>query len=142
LQDRLQGSLRGYVPLSGSLTLVLGGDARVLVTDDPDPSDLYRLGGASSLRGYDEERFAGIAVGRALVEVRSRLQGPSFAYLFADVGYVDPGRGPDEKPGVHPGFGVGVRLMTAAGLLNVSYAVNREDGLTNGRVHFGIAFGL
>lgn len=142
LQDRLEGEVRGYLPLSRRLTLVLGGDARVLVSDTPDPSDLFRLGGASTLRGYDEERFAGIAVGRALAELRSRLEGPSFAYAFLDVGYVDPGKDSGQKPQLYPGFGVGVQLTTAAGLLNVSYAVNREDGLLNGRIHFGIAFGL
>lgn len=142
LQDRLEGEVRGYLPLNRSLTLVLGGDARVLVSDAPDPSDLFRLGGTSTLRGYDEERFAGIAVGRVLAELRSRLEGPAFAYTFVDLGYVDPGKDSGEKPQLYPGFGVGVQLATAAGLLNVSYAVNREDGLLNGRIHFGIAFGL
>lgn len=143
LQDRLEGRIRWYLPTSG-LTLALGADLRVLVSDDADASDLYRLGGASTLRGYDEDRFAGTTVGRALAEVRRRLEGPSYAYVFADFGYVDSGEigGTDVRAAVHPGFGAGVQLETGAGLLNVSYAVNREDGPLNGRVHFRIAFGL
>ncbi len=143
LQDRLEGRIRGYLPMAG-LTLALGADIRVLVSDEVDASDLYRLGGASSLRGYDEDRFAGTTVGRALIEVRRRLEGPSYAYLFTDIGYVDSAEigGTDARAAVHPGFGAGVQLETGAGLLNVSYAVNREDGLLNGRIHFGIAFGL
>ena len=143
LQDRLEGRIRWYVPTAG-LTLALGADLRVLVSEEVDASDLYRLGGASTLRGYDEDRFAGTAVGRALIEVRRRLEGPSYAYLFADLGYVDSAEisGTDVQAAVHPGFGAGVQLETGAGLLNVSYAVNREEGLLNGRIHFGIAFGL
>jgi hemolysin activation/secretion protein len=126
------------------VTLALGADLQVLVSDEADASDLYRLGGASSLRGYDEDRFAGTAVARALVEARRRLEGPSYAFVFADLGYVDSPTilGTDGETAVHPGFGAGVQLETGAGLLNISYAVNPEEGLLNGRIHFGLAFGL
>jgi outer membrane protein insertion porin family len=158
LQDRLEARIRWYLP-AGGLTLALGADLWVLVSDEVDASDLYRLGGASTLRGYDEDRFAGSTVGRALIELRRRLEGPSYAYLFADFGYVDSGTvnsgavfsgavfsgeegGTDVAAAVHPGFGAGIQIETGAGLLNISYAVNREEGPLNGRIHFGIAFGL
>ena len=143
-QDRIRGRARWYRPLSKSVVLVSGLDVAAVMSDVVDPSDLFRLGGASSLRGYDEDRFQGEAVARGLTELRRLLQGPSFTFVFFDLGFVDapePRTG-DSNASWYPGFGLGARVETGAGLLNVSYAVNTEEGPRNGRVHIGIAFGL
>ena len=99
-----------------------------------DDGDLFRLGGARSLRGYDEEQFSGDAVGRAFVELRHLIDEQSYAYLFADLGVV-------EKE-TYPGFGIGVQFRTEVGILNVSYAMNDREGWTQGRIHAGISLGL
>ena len=69
--------------------LVLGVDALDLISDAYDRSDLFRFGGASTLRGYDEERFFAATAGRALAEYRYQLDVRSYAYVFLDVGYVN-----------------------------------------------------
>jgi len=83
-QQRLDATARVYVPLAGRLVGVIGGDARLLLTDRGetteatryDEGELFRFGGATSLRGYDEDTFLGNAVGRALaVAVRGRTGG-------------------------------------------------------------------
>jgi len=143
-QERLQMILRAHFAMFSNQSLVLGSDIRVLRSRSYSESDLFRIGGASSLRGYDEERFlANIAI-RMLLEYRVLLDQYSNAFVFLDVGYLERPRIStiQAASGWYPGFGIGMQWRTAAGLLKASYAINNEDGLTRGRIHLGLAFGL
>ena len=109
-----------------------------------DEGDLFRFGGATSLRGYDEARFVGAIVARVLVEYRYALDRLSYAFLFADLGYLDR---PD-LPGVPalrdwlPGYGLGLQYGTPLGLVTVTYALNPDLTLGQGKVHVGLSVGL
>jgi outer membrane translocation and assembly module TamA len=137
--------VRGFVPLFERQVLVLGGDASVLRSRAYDRSDLFRFGGAASLRGYDEDRFLGNVAARGLLEYRLRLDRRSYAYAFGDLGYVArPALG--EAPSTrdwHPGYGVGLQLQTAIGRIRTTYALNPEVATpVDGRIHFGLSVGL
>ena len=143
-QQRLVAAARLFVPTFRRQVLVTGGDAALLLGDVYDDSDLFRYGGAASLRGYDEEQFRGNVVGRVLLEYRYQIDRTSFAFLFTDLGYV---RRP-ETPGLaadasfRPGYGLGVQYRTPLGVVAVSYALNPDDGPTRGKVHVGLSVGL
>ncbi len=143
-QQRLRAEARLFVPTLRRQVLVLGGDAALLLGDVYDDSDLFRYGGAASLRGYDEERFRGNIVGRAVVEYRYQIDRTSYAFLFTDLGYVErpatPGVPADRA--FRPGYGLGLQYRTPLGLVAVSYALNPDDGPTRGRVHVGLSVGL
>ena len=143
-QERLEATLRAYVPTLPRQALVVGGDAALLRSGEYDESDLFRFGGATSLRGYDEDRFRGRFVARGLAEYRYGLDRRSYAYGFFDLGYVErPATvGLAARRGLHPGYGLGIQFSTEIGLINASYAVSPEGGLTAGRVHVGLSFGL
>lgn len=143
-RERMSLRLRGHIPVGTALSFVTGGELSILTADDVDESDLFRLGGASTLRGYDEDRFRGTTVARGLVEVRSWFEERSYAAAFFDLGYVDrPAlRDIPAESGWHPGFGVGLRFTAPVGLMSVSYALNGSDGPREGRVHVGVRFGL
>ncbi|GIV61469.1 MAG: membrane protein [Rhodothermaceae bacterium] len=143
-QERLQATIRLFVPTLRRQVLALGGEAAVLVSNAYDESDLFRFGGATSLRGYDEERFRGRFVARAFAEYRYQIDRASFAYVFFDLGFVETPEVVGLVPGhgFHPGYGVGLQFSTPVGLVNTSYAVNPEDGPTRGRIHAGLSFGL
>ena len=144
-QERLRGRVRGFVPLFDRQVLVLGGEASVLRSRAYDRSDLFRFGGAESLRGYDEDRFLGNVAARGLLEYRLQLDRRSYAYAFGDLGYVArPALG--EAPSTrdwHPGYGIGLHLQTAIGRIKTSYALNPEvETPVNGRIHFGLSVAL
>ncbi len=143
-QERLVSSARIHLPTFARQSLVVGMDARVLLSDAVDESDLFRFGGANTLRGYDEDRFRARTALRALVEYRTLLDTTSYAYLFIDIGYIEKPKIGSTPSNVswHPGFGMGLQFDTAVGLVVTSYAVNNEDGLANGRVHIGLSFSL
>lgn len=143
-QRRLQASARFYVPTFTRQVFVAGGDGALLLSTEYDRSDLFRVGGASTLRGYDEDRFLGRAVGRLLTEYRFLIDRLSYAYAFFDLGYVDRPRTPDLEPAAsfYPGYGLGIQFRTAVGLVNVSAAINPDDGPTDARIHAGLSFGI
>lgn len=143
-QERLQASVRAFLPTWKRQLVAVGGDAALLLSNAYDLSDLYRLGGASSLRGYNEDQFQGRFVQRAFVEYRYQLDRNSYAYVFTDLGYY-------ERPALDaaparrawlPGYGLGLQVSTELGLVNASYAVSPDDGPANGRIHIGLSFGL
>lgn len=143
-QERIQGSVRTFLPTFERQVVVLGGDASLLRSDAYDTSDLFRIGGAQSLRGYDEDRFLGRIVSRALLEYRLQIDRVSFAYVFFDLGYVDtPETGNlEERKRVLPGYGFGLQFGTPLGIANLSYALGPDDSPARGRIHLGVSFGL
>ncbi len=144
-QERLQAEVRAYLPLFERQVLAMGGEGTMLLSQEYDRSDFFRLGGAASLRGYDEDRFLGHVVARGLAEYRLQLDRASYAHAFADLGYVErPAVGTTTATrGWHPGYGVGLRLQTALGRISATYALNPEvQSPANGRVHLGLSVGL
>jgi outer membrane protein assembly factor BamA len=143
-QERLRVLTRYFVPLARRQAVVIGVDARLLLSDDYDESDLIRFGGASSLRGYNEEQFVGRLAGRALLEVRHLLDRYAYAFVFADVGYLEVPDTPElvSARQLLPGFGFGIQFRTAVGLVNATYAFNDSDRVSDGRVHVGLSFNL
>ncbi len=152
-QQRLVATGRVFLPTFSRQVLVVGGDARVLLggrsagNDQQaiyDDGDLFRFGGAASLRGYDEDQFIGNVVGRALGEYRYQLDRTSFAFAFVDVGYIDRPALADFEPEqvVKPGYGFGIQYRTPLGLVTVTYALNPDIGIDQAKVHAGLSFGL
>ena len=142
-QERLRARGRLYLPTFARQVLVFGGEALVLRSKEFDVSDLFRFGGANSLRGYDEERFLVPFAVRVLVEYRYQLDRLSYGSLFFDLGYVERSKtvNLDSLRGFYPGFGVGFQIGTDVGLININLAAN-PDELTNVRVHLGLSIGL
>lgn len=122
--------------------LALGLHGRELRGGELDLSDLYRLGGANTLRGYREEQFNGTRLGWTSLEFRYSLGRRTFAFAFLDFGYIeqspDPTRNRPAFNALRNGYGIGSRLETALGIISVSYALGEGDGVADGKIHFGL----
>jgi len=142
-QERLTANLRLFLPTFRRQVGVLGGEAHVVLSNEYDTSDLFRFGGATSLRGYNEEQFLGNAVARVFTEYRYQLDRASYAFLFADLGYVERPEveGQPSARAFRPGYGVGAQLGTDLGLMTISLASNPDDP-TGVRAHLGLSIGL
>lgn len=147
-QQRFHTNVRGYLPLGTRLGLVAGVDASVLISDAYDEADLFRIGGASTLRGYEENALLGNIVGRGLAELRYLLDATSHAFAFFDLGFVQRpevrlrgGTLPEESR-LLPGYGFGIQYDTPLGVVLLSYGLNPDDRLNQGKIHIGLSFGL
>jgi outer membrane protein assembly factor BamA len=105
-------------------------------------SDLWKFGGTKTVRGYREEQFLASRIAWSNLEYRLMLTQRSYAFLFFDAGYyfldADPERGIVKSEDYIFGYGMGITVETAIGLLGVSFALAQGDSFSEGKIHFGI----
>ena len=104
-----------------------------------DPSDLFRLGGASTLRGYREGQFLGSRLVWTNLEYRILVSARSFFYGFLDLGRIvtpeSPLNGLTASEQQKVGYGVGVRMDSGIGLIGVSVALGEGDTFGTAKLH-------
>lgn len=103
-------------------------------------SQQYFLGGARSLRGYRENEFHGSRLAWVNLEYRLLLSSLSRFFVFVDNGYIDypqrTGNTVQRVRRVKTGYGLGLRVESAIGVLGIDYGVGDADSPFNGKVHF------
>lgn len=151
VQRRLDVGARVFLPTLARQTAVVGLDGQALLSQSGDPAagrttegELLRFGGATTLRGYDEDAFVGEIVGRVLVEYRVVLGPQSYAFGFGDLGVIDQPALPDRPAArlTRPGYGAGIQIRTGLGLATITYALNPDLPASRGKVHVGLSVGL
>jgi outer membrane protein insertion porin family len=113
---------------------------RRLTADEVELSDLYRFGGATTLRGYRENQFSGSSVAWTNLEYRFLTGQRSFFFGFLDVGYYYAAAAPYLTGGTGNkiGYGVGVRMETGLGNIGVSFALGEGDSFGQGKIHVSL----
>ncbi len=98
------------------------------------PTELFYLGGATTLRGYKEDIFRG--KGKILMncEYRFLVGKDSNLFLFLDAGTVYN----DKLDPIKIGYGLGIRLESASGMINMDYGLARGDSILSGKIHVSL----
>ncbi len=140
--QRITLDLSGYYQLFSRQVIALGLHGKELRGSFFENSDLFRLGGTNTLRGYREDQFLGSRIGWGNLEYRLLLTRRTFAFLFFDAGYYyrkpETNRNIIKQEGFKTGYGVGLNLETGVGVLAVSFALAAGDSFSDGKIHFGI----
>ena len=140
--QRLEVDFKIFYEIFRRQVIALGVSGRELKGDLFEISDLYKLGGTNTLRGYRENQFLGNRILWSNFEYRYLLTQRSFAFLFFDSGYYlrneDADRSIERSSGFKIGYGAGLSLETALGVLSVSYALAKGASFSDGLIHFGI----
>ena len=104
-------------------------------------NELYRIGGSQVLRGFNQESILTNGYSVAEIEVQYRLQQTINTSLFYDLGLVSHYSNGQIVTSFPFGVGVGVQLLTAGGILNISYALGEGFGqrlsLKDAKIHVG-----
>jgi outer membrane protein insertion porin family len=133
------GAFRRHVVALGAHLGEIRSDEQVVPLNEQ-----FKLGGARTLRGYREEQFHGSRVIWTNLEYRLMHGRRSWSFLFLDAGHYfftrqDPLSGAlVEESGEKVGYGLGLRVESRLGILGVDYGLGEGDGLTDGKVHFGV----
>ena len=111
-------------------------------SDKLEDADFYKVGGIKNIRGYREEQFRASRFTYGTIELRYAFSRKSFASVFVDPGYYyrpeDPLNNIPKQESFLLGYGLGIRIETAIGLIGVNYAIAKEDGILDGKIHFGL----
>jgi outer membrane protein assembly factor BamA len=125
---------------NGALLTRLRGEA--LLNDQIFLNDMYRLGGLSSLRGFDEYFFFASSYGVGTLEYRLFTAEDSYVMLFYDQGYYRSDLKASFAEGMPFGLGGGISFSTGAGIFQLVYAVGQSEqqplSLKYSKIHFGI----
>ena len=132
-----------YVQTFRRQVVMLGIHGRQTTSSSLEISDLYQFGGTNSVRGYRENQFYASKLAWSNIEYRLLTGRASSFFGFVDVGYffrpADQLAGNRSQEKSIYGYGVGARIETGLGILNVSYGLGEGDSFSNGKIHVGIA---
>jgi hypothetical protein len=141
-QTIYDGTLGLMIPAWRSLHVAV--DARVDWLESGEDlvplSEQFTIGGARTVRGYRENQFHGRRVAYARNELRLGRSSREGFYAFVDGGYVRQETAqPDGTIRVDgtglTGYGFGVRSLSRAGRLDLSFAVSDGISLRSTKVH-------
>jgi outer membrane protein insertion porin family len=128
-----------YLPVLLNQVVAAALHVRDVRVSDIELSDLLRIGGASTVRGYREGEFLGSRAIWMNLEYRVLVGGRSFAYAFVDGARVETPPSLSTIIGVtdqtNVGYGAGIRVDTALGLIGVSVALAAGDAVSNAKLH-------
>ncbi|MEQ9468835.1 MAG: ShlB/FhaC/HecB family hemolysin secretion/activation protein [Ekhidna sp.] len=109
----------------------------ILENDELLRNELYRIGGLSSLRGFNEKSFFARNFLMSRMEFRSFFESRSYAYVFYDQLIYDRENFSDQPFGL----GLGFALATSAGQFSFALAMGKskdqEISFSTMKAHFG-----
>ncbi len=141
---RGRGRVELSLPLASRQSWLAGLDLMAL---EPPPGpvqlpDLFRIGGAGSLRGFREDELRALRGGIATGELRLHTGAMSRVALFLDLAYLRRAEAASQGARFvwrsHVGYGLGLRIGSRAGLLGIDYGVSAGDSPMDGKIHLGI----
>ena len=131
-----------YIATSLKQVAAFGVHGREVRTGQVQPGEMYRFGGANTLRGYRENEFLGSRIVWTNAEYRFLLARRSYVFGFVDTGYferpADDVNGTPSAQGFRYGEGIGVRIETGLGIMGVSLALGKGDTFGTAKIHVGL----
>lgn len=136
-------SNEAYIPIRKRSALALQINGRHWISNRIFLNELYRFGGYSTLRGFDEAAFLASSYVIPAAELRYIFSENAWAGLFVNMAWYR--REVFGNPGISDrplGFGVNARIPAGNGLFNIAYALGTEQGnpiqFRSAKVHFGL----
>lgn len=104
-------------------------------------TEMYRLGGANSLKGFSEQSILAEKYGLSILECRYYINYSSYFSLTWNGGYTENSRIGAFQQKIFQGLAAGFSLPTSNGIFNMFYAIGKNDNETwstnASKIHFG-----
>lgn len=129
-----------FFPLARRHVLRLANTTRSYYAPNIFQNEVYRFGGLTTQRGFNEELLFATTLSTFTVEYRFLVDRTSHAFAFFDQSFYE--NNSREYVSDQPfGFGAGFSFGTNLGIFSISYALGKQFNnpieLKNGKVHFG-----
>lgn len=129
-----------FFPLARRHVLRLANSTRSYYAPNIYQNEVFRFGGLTSQRGFNEELLFATTLTTFTVEYRFLVDRTSHAFAFFDQSFYE--NNSREYVSDEPyGFGVGFSFGTNLGIFSISYALGKQFNnpieLRDGKVHFG-----
>jgi hypothetical protein len=139
VQYRLVAKGDVFIPITTRSTLRIETAAGHLQAQQVFLSEMFRIGGIRTLKGFDEQAIFASTYGIINTELRYLLQQNSNVMLFWNgAWYTNKLQSVSDKP---YGFGAGLNFETGAGVFSLYYAVGKQFNnaieFNKAKIHFG-----
>ncbi|MCD5384159.1 hypothetical protein LR066_05345, partial [candidate division WOR-3 bacterium] len=131
--NRVEGRLERLFKTVKNQNLFFSLSGEINLLDTVPVYDLVRIGGANSVRGYDEGEIIGKIGLWSNLEYRFRF-GEIILFPFLDLGYAE------SNDGIFIlGKGIGTSFPTPIGRWNIDYGLGRGDRVLDGKLHIRLS---
>lgn len=124
---RIKINIDNFIPLSAKYGLFFSINGGEIMEDTGFVYDEFRIGGAKTLRGYDEEEFHGTRVVWTNFECSRLLGEKTSAFIFQDIGYINKVW--------KMGYGLGITAESKIGVIKLTYGLAKGRSLSEGKIH-------
>ncbi|WP_124980112.1 BamA/TamA family outer membrane protein [Nonlabens xiamenensis] len=124
-QQIIHATFRRLWHLSHKSSVFTSVNAKWLNSDNIQFNELYQFGGLGSIRGFAQHSFDSSKYGTLMTEFRYRLGEQIYLHSIIDYGVFQSFF--DERPVNIYGFGVGMGILTQAGILKLGIANGQFD---------------
>lgn len=142
VQMQAQVLASGYFQLAPRNVIYTMIHAQTIAGNNLFQNELIRYGGLKSLRGFNEESLNASNLGILTLEYRFLLDDKTFIQAFFDQAVAKSQASANAKTIKPYGFGLGLNLLTKAGIFSICYAVGKSSTapiqFNNAKIHFGI----
>ncbi|MBK0382754.1 hypothetical protein I5M32_07260 [Pedobacter sp. SD-b] len=141
-QFKLQADLKYYLKTGLRSVLFLHNNAAILTGQNLFENEAFRIGGAKTLRGFDEQSLNVNSFSIQTLEFRYLIEQNSFINIFYDQAYINQQFVNKSSTDYPLGVGLGITFQTKVGIASLSYALGKQKNnpldLQKGKIHFGI----
>ncbi len=141
LQMQFTGYAEYFIPFAKKFTVKVAGRGGYIFNNNLYSNDLLRIGGLSTLRGFDEESIYSNLYGIGTTEIRFLFDERSYANVFCDAGYYQTRTRSGFYDSYVVGFGAGVTFDTKIGIFTFNYALGAQQNspidFRRSKIHFG-----
>lgn len=129
-----------FIPIARRHVLRLGLQTELYAADEIFENELYRFGGLSAQRGFNEDELFATARGTGTLEYRFLLDRNSHVFAFYDQTWYE-NNAANYYNDAPFGVGAGFSFSTNLGVFSISYALGKQFDnpvlISNSKVHFG-----
>ncbi|MFK7786823.1 MAG: POTRA domain-containing protein [Crocinitomicaceae bacterium] len=129
-----------FIPLAKRHVLRVANHTEFYNTDEIFQNELFRFGGLTSQRGFDEDELVASTLSTTTLEYRFLLDQNSHVFAFFDQTWYE-NNSTNYVNDLPLGFGAGFSFSTNLGVFSISYALGKQLNnpvlLSNSKVHFG-----
>lgn len=140
IQYQVIVNLKYFVPTFTKQTIGLFIKGGAIFNENVFQNEMFRLGGLSTIRGFNEESIYASQYAIGTVEYRYLYEKNTNLRVFSDIGTVK-NQGIDNDYHFLIGFGIGASIETKAGIFNIDYAMGKQDNqqlqFSDAKVHIG-----
>ncbi|MCJ8291287.1 MAG: hypothetical protein MJK07_16050 [Flavobacteriales bacterium] len=129
-----------FIPLAKRHVLRVANHTEFYNTEEIFQNELFRFGGLTSQRGFNEDELVASTLSTTTLEYRFLLDQDSHVFAFYDQTWYENNSTTytNDQPF---GFGIGFSFSTNLGVFSISYALGKQLNnpvlLSNSKVHFG-----